>query len=92
LKFADIKDLLKPGYLEIENGYCPNPDGTGFVAVKTDLPSATADMIQWWFWWHTIKDIRYKIRPCWRHDPGAHQRLKRAPIQTSRPDHIYACT
>ncbi|PKN53177.1 MAG: hydrolase [Deltaproteobacteria bacterium HGW-Deltaproteobacteria-13] len=62
LKFENINDLLKPGYLDIENGYCLNPDdGTGFVAVKTDFPGATADMIHWWFWWHAYPDIRYKI-------------------------------
>jgi len=61
LKFEDINDLLNPGYLEVENGYCINPDGTGFVAVRTDIPGATADMIQWWFWWHANKNIRYKI-------------------------------
>jgi phloretin hydrolase len=62
LKFENINDLLKPGYLDIENGYCLNADdGTGFVAIKTGFPGATADMIQWWFWWHANKDIRYKI-------------------------------
>ncbi len=61
LRLADIKDLIKPGYLAVENGYCVNPDRTGFVAVKTDMPGVTADMIQWWFWWHAEKDIRYKI-------------------------------
>ena len=68
LKFENINDLLKPGYLDLENGYCLNSnDGTGFVAIKTDFPGVTADMIQWWFWWHANKNIRYKI---WC--PGAH--------------------
>jgi phloretin hydrolase len=61
LQFEDINDLFEPGYLAVENGFCLNPDGTGFVAVKTYLPGATADMIQWWFWWHANKNIRYKI-------------------------------
>lgn len=61
LKFEDINDLLGPGYLDVENGYCINSDGTGFVAVRTELPGATEDMIQWWFWWHANKNIRYKI-------------------------------
>ncbi|MBI5552810.1 MAG: hydrolase [Desulfobacterales bacterium] len=67
LKFEDLNDLLEPGYLAVENGYGLNPDGTGFVAVRTEFPGASAQMIHWWFWWHALKDIRYKI---WC--PGAH--------------------
>jgi hypothetical protein len=67
LKFEEINELLEPGYLEVENGYCLNPDGTGFVAVKTDFPGATGDMVRWWFWWHAFKNVRYKI---WC--PGSH--------------------
>lgn len=67
LAFENINDLLNPGYLDVENGYCLNPDKTGFVAVKIDFPNATGDMIQWWFWWHANKNIRYKI---WC--PGSH--------------------
>lgn len=61
LKFEDLNDLLEPGYLETENGYCLNDDGTGFVAAKIYFPGADGDMIQWWFWWHANKNIRYKI-------------------------------
>ncbi|MBI5897527.1 MAG: hypothetical protein HZB24_16450 [Desulfobacterales bacterium] len=67
LKFESMNDLLKPGYLAIENGYCLKPDGKGFVAVRTEFPGASAEMIHWWFWWHAFKDVRYKI---WC--PGAH--------------------
>ncbi|MFY9398174.1 MAG: phloretin hydrolase [Desulfomonilia bacterium] len=61
LRFEAINDLLEPGYLDVENGYCLNPDRTGFVAVRTDFPGATGEMIHWWFWWHALEDIRYKI-------------------------------
>lgn len=67
LKFEAMNDLLDPGYLAVENGYCLNPDGTGFVAVRTEMPGVRAGMIHWWFWWHALKDVRYKI---WC--PGAH--------------------
>jgi hypothetical protein len=61
LDIEDINDLLNPGYLEVENGYILNADGTGFVAVRTDFPDATGDMIHWWFWWHAYRNVRYKI-------------------------------
>lgn len=67
LAFEDIAQLTEPGYLDTENGYCRLDDRTGFVAARTDMPGVTKDMVQWWFWWHTVKDIRYKI---WC--PGAH--------------------
>jgi hypothetical protein len=67
LNFKDLNDLLEPGYLPVENGYCLNPNGTGFMAVRTEFPGARAEMVHWWFWWHALKDIRYKI---WC--PGAH--------------------
>lgn len=73
--FERIGDLLEPGYLSVENGYCLNPDGTGFVAVKTDFPGATAEMIQWWFWWHANEDLRYKI---WC--PGDHYAISVANV------------
>ena len=31
-------DILKPGYLEVENGYCRMPDGSGFVATTVEMP------------------------------------------------------
>lgn len=70
LQYEDLNYLLEPGYLEVENGYCLNDDGTGFVAVRNVFPGATAEMVQWWFWWHANKNIRYKI---WC--PGAHYEI-----------------
>lgn len=71
LDFENAADLQKPGYQNVENGYRLLDDGTGYVAVKTDFPGATGDMIYWWFWWHGYKDIRYKI---WC--PGYHYGVK----------------
>jgi len=67
LPLKDINQLLKPGYLAMENGYALLDDNTAYVAARTDMPGVTRDMIHWWFWWHALKDVRYKI---W--DPGAH--------------------
>ena len=54
-------DILKPGYLEVENGYAKMPDGSGCVATKVEMPGVTPEMIVWWFAWHGIKDLRYRI-------------------------------
>jgi hypothetical protein len=67
LTMENINDLSRPGYLNVENGYCFLKDGTAFVAARTDFPHVTKDMVSWWFWWHALADVRYKI---WC--PGAH--------------------
>lgn len=54
-------DILKPGYLEVENGYCRMPDGSGFVATKVEMPGVTPEMVDWWFSWHGLQDLRYKV-------------------------------
>ncbi|MGB9903545.1 MAG: DAPG hydrolase family protein [Desulfotomaculales bacterium] len=60
-------ELLNPGYLPAEMGYCLMPDGSGFVAMLTRMPGVTAEMIDWWFAWHGLEGLRYKI---W--DPDDH--------------------
>lgn len=57
----DRNDILKPGYLAVENGYTKMPDGSGAVATKVEMPGVTPEMIDWWFVWHGVKDLRYKI-------------------------------
>ena len=57
----DRNDILKPGYLEVENGFARMPDGSGCVATKVEMPGVTPEMIDWWFAWHGLKDLRYKI-------------------------------
>lgn len=62
----NISDLLNPGYLPIETGWCQMPNGGGFIANLTKMPGVTAEMIYWWFTYFTMNDLRYKIwyRPC----------------------------
>lgn len=67
LPFESINQLVKSGDLEMENGYAMLEDGSAFVAVRTYLPGVTMEMMRWWFGWHALKNVRYKI---W--DPGAH--------------------
>lgn len=54
-------DLLKPGSLPAETGYCKMPDGTGFISIVTKMPGVTSEMLNWWFAWHGLLGLRYKI-------------------------------
>lgn len=57
----NINDLLNPGYLEVENGWCQMANGGGFIAHKVEMPGVTTEMIYWWFTYFTLNDMRYKI-------------------------------
>ncbi len=72
LRPEDMDLMLKPGYFDVEVGYCNMEDGTYYQARYIDMPGVTLDMIDWWFVWHFIgpnRDIvpkeqgnlRYKI-------------------------------
>lgn len=61
LAIENINDLLQPGYLETETGYCVLPNGAGYVAVNNKMPGVTVEMVNWWFAWHSLEDLRYKI-------------------------------
>lgn len=61
LRADELAQLLTPGYLHAETGYCRNPDGSAFVAVLTPMPKVTAEMIDWWFDWHPRDPMRYRI-------------------------------
>lgn len=71
-KFAiepeNLKTLLEPGYIEGETGYCNLDNGSAYIAVNNQFPGCTMDMIKWWFAWHGIEGLRYKI---W--DPYCHE-------------------
>jgi len=72
-------DLLKPGYLPAEMGYCIMPDGSGYVSMLTRMPGVTSEMIDWWFAWHGLEGLRYKI---W--DPDDHLGVHVAPQDLAR--------
>lgn len=61
LSRSDVNQLSHPGYLNSENGYHRLADGSVYVAVHTDMPGVTIEMIDWWFWWHAAEDVRYQI-------------------------------
>lgn len=57
----NLNDLLKPGYLPAEAGWCVMPNGTGYVSCLTKMSGVTPPMIDWWFAWHALEPLRYKI-------------------------------
>jgi len=67
LPLESINDLLDPSYHEFENGYCILDNGVGYIAVNNILPGCTVDMMKWWFAWHCLEDIRYKIWDAGKH-------------------------
>lgn len=61
LPLSKIRKLLEPGDQSVENGWYVFPDGTGYVTSKTQFPGCTAEMIEWWFWWHSVEGDRYAL-------------------------------
>jgi hypothetical protein len=56
-----LNDLLDPGDMDVEIGWCNLPNGAGFIANRIIHPDATAEMVDWWFAWHPLEDLRYRI-------------------------------
>ncbi len=63
----NINELLKPGYLEGETGYCLLPQGGGYCAVLTRFTDITYEQYLWWRGWWVQESLRYKL---WY--PGMH--------------------
>jgi len=61
LSRSEVDRLLEPGYLPMETGYARSSDGRIHVAVLTDFPGSTGEMIDWWFGWHGVETARYKL-------------------------------
>jgi DAPG hydrolase PhiG domain len=68
LALADVQRLLDPAPLAAETGWCTLADGVAYVAVRTAMPTVTAEMVDWWFDWHPRESLRYCV---WH--PEAHR-------------------
>ena len=53
--------LLDPAPLAVETGWCFTADRIGYVAVRTEMPAVTAEMVEWWFDWHPRDPDRYRL-------------------------------
>ena len=61
LPLAAIDRLTDPAPLAVETGWCMLGDGVGYIAVRTEMPAVTGEMVDWWFEWHPREDLRYRI-------------------------------
>ncbi|GIX42614.1 MAG: hypothetical protein KatS3mg129_2347 [Leptospiraceae bacterium] len=68
--FEEKNRFLIPDNDKEEIGYCIFPDGSGYIAMRIEMPDVTPEMIEWWFYWHSLESLRYKI---WY--PGAHYKI-----------------
>lgn len=49
----------EPG--RMENGISRLPDGSAAIAFTMDMPGVTPEMFCWWFAWHSLEPMRFKI-------------------------------
>lgn len=61
ISIQNRNDILMPERPEIKNGYTRKTDGSGAVVTTVKMPGVTPEMIIWWFAWHGLKDLRYRI-------------------------------
>jgi hypothetical protein len=64
---AELDRLLDPSPLPQEDCWVRLPDGVRTVAVRTEMPGVSAEMVDWWFDWHPRSPERYRL---WH--PAAH--------------------
>lgn len=61
LPVQEMNRLFEPGELPGERGYCVMPDGSAYMANRMVMPGVTPEMFDWWFAWHGLDSLRYKI-------------------------------
>lgn len=71
LRIQDKDRLFEAGDLPGEFGWCVFEDGTATIANRTPMPGVTAEMLDWYWAWHGLEPLRYKI---W--DPEEHYEAK----------------
>jgi hypothetical protein len=58
---AELDRLLDPSPLAVETGWCWTPEHIAYVAVRTEMPSNSSHMWDWWFDWHPRDSLRYRV-------------------------------
>ena len=59
--FDQKNNVLSDSDLQTEIGYTKMDDGTYLVSMICPMPGITAEMIDWWFWWHPQAKERYQV-------------------------------
>jgi len=67
LVFEEKNKLLSVPELQKETGFVKMENGNYLISMCVEMPGVTADMANWWFWWHPLEADRYKL---WY--PGEH--------------------
>ncbi len=57
----NVAKVITNNEIQTENGYVKLSTGGWLVATSTFMPNVTAEMINWWFWWHAKSDLYYKV-------------------------------
>ena len=60
-RLSDAPQLLFTAETALENGFGIQDDGSLHVAILTDLPDVTPEMIDFCFGWHSSEPQRYKL-------------------------------
>ncbi len=59
--FEMKNEVLSDKELQREVGYVKMSDGTYLVSMICPMPGITAEMVDWWFWWHPQANERYQV-------------------------------
>ena len=59
--FGQKNKILSDPDLQAEIGYAKMDDGIYLVSMTCPMPGITAEMIEWWFWWHARDSLRYQV-------------------------------
>ena len=88
-ELEDVGELLKPGYLPLENGFTRLSSGRTFVAALTQMPRANGAMFEWWMGWHYMEAQRYKLwHPRAHMDNGTREMRGDDPSLTDREKYM----
>ncbi len=61
LPLEQINRLLDPEFHFEKLGYVRMEDGTVRVTCRIPMPKVTTEMFEWWFAWHGLDPMRYKM-------------------------------
>ena len=59
--YPDDLNQMLTGDLWQTTGYAVLEDGTRYAASLTRFPNCSAEMLEWWFWWHSVEPERYTL-------------------------------